>query len=444
MNESYEQLLKLTETIKKAESLRESIAEKEALIAKLEGINIDYTYEDLPYKKAVDALEKRSNQDTSLQMFRAFFYTFIVALIIGAIPSLIVIGLERMDLMLTAIEDYALYIGLGLSLVVFAVMFKVFMKRIKQRVHKRYKKRVVKRGQKKLLQVKQTAEKMADAYTSQIKDKLRVLRRALEEDFTNLKGHERKLMADALVPEHMLPKLPEIAEYIIDHRAESIKEAINLMVKEAREQFYFERLLYGLRNKEVPLEKVLDKNHDIKETDQAEDVVGPMLQRADDLSQTVPDADVLDFVSVKEEDFIETEETLEDKVKEKSDKLEAFKSEEAVVESQSILEPTAAKKTVQKPLQKQPAKAVSNDKKDKASAPKASPTSHDDDGVELEEEFEIPEASQPLKVAATKPEKVKRKKDKKEKKKDLKKSQDSAKEPSNKENSEKEAWKDST
>ncbi len=420
-NVSYEQLLKMTETIQKAEALRASVAEKEALIKKLESVKIDYTYHELPYKKAIDDLETKSNADTFMQRFRAFLYTALISLLIGGVPYGIYSLLEPLDLIPGLIENYALFIALGLSAVTFVLMYLFFRKRFKSRVHMFYKKRVHKRGQKKLIDVKKTAEKMADAYQSQIHDKLRVLKRALEEDFTNLKGHERKLMQDALVPEHMLPRLPKIAEYIIDHRAESIKEAINLMVKEEREQFYFERLLYGIRHQDIPLEDVLDKENDIFAKETKEEVVGTMLQRADNLSQEEIDEEILDFISVKEEDFIEEkkEETLEDKIKKKTVELESDDSDKDNVDTKSILEPSAApkkepaklKKTAPPSTQAEQSKEISKSSDDQST--KADVSTVDD--LPLEEEFELPEDSNPIKIEVGKKEKPKKHKVKKEK-----------------------------
>ncbi len=270
----YNELVKLTDTIDTIKTLRQRIDENNERIKTLEGVEIDYRHPELPFAKAVKVLDEQAEAPSAWKKTRAICYALLIGMMVGALPlaAYWFIGIEAY--LPSALQAYDLYLTAGLAAVLLLVLFFLTRKPIRRRVESMTRNRIVRKRQSSLGEVKEQAGHMATSANEQIKTELNRRKRQLKEDETNLMGLERKIQQETLVPEHMLPQLSRLLTYYKHRRADTIKEAINLMKAEDQRTFELKRMLYGIRHEDVPIDDVFDPDYSLD--DKAEDdFVGP-------------------------------------------------------------------------------------------------------------------------------------------------------------------------
>ncbi len=270
----YNELVKLTDTIDTMKTLAKRIEDNAERIRAYEGVEIDYRHPDLPFAKAVKQLDEDAEAPSASKKFRTLIYTILIGLIAAALPLAAYWFLDLGEYFPAAIEDYGFYIAAGVGVLLFVLLFVLTRKPVYRRVDSMTRARIVRKGQAALAEVKEQSAIMASSATEQIANELSRLKRQHKEDDTNLKGLERKIQKETLVPEHMLPQLTRLLTYFTDRRADTIKEAVNLMIEEDERKFALKRLLYGIRHDDVSIDDVFDPDYALEPTAD-DDFVGP-------------------------------------------------------------------------------------------------------------------------------------------------------------------------
>ncbi|MFW6319684.1 MAG: hypothetical protein ACOC1L_05815, partial [Bacillota bacterium] len=260
MNEEYRTLKELQNTINTIKSLEK---EYDTLInkkAKIEATTVDYKHHHFPFAKAVKDLESKAKSKSVGNAIIRFLFTFLFCIFIAGLITGIYYTLYILDIIPAFLKDYHTYILIGLSALVLIITYIISHKRIQHFLIEYRKKHIISKHKDKLKEAKEQSIEEADRYQLELNARVKTINQNLRTIETNIKGHQHKLEKNPPLPNKFLPALDDIIMYFEDKRTESLKDAINLYVKETQEKTRFTRLLYAIKDDTIPIEVLLDEN----------------------------------------------------------------------------------------------------------------------------------------------------------------------------------------
>lgn len=293
MNEAYKALKQLQNTINTIDELEKEHAALTNKKAKIAATTVDYKHTHFPFAKAVNELEtKAKSKSLGTAIIRTLITVLFSAFIAGIITGIYYI-LYTQDIIPGFIIDYHTYILIGLPIIAIIGIYSLSHTTIKHGLIERRKKHIINKHKDRLKEAKEKSIEEADRYQQQLNARVKTINEELKTTETNIKGHKHKLEKNQPLPNKYLPALDTIITYFEDKRADTLKEAINLYVKETQDELRYTRLLYAIKDDTIPIDALLDENADL-ETYKTLHIQDPKTPpKEEDPSTAVDDADTV-------------------------------------------------------------------------------------------------------------------------------------------------------
>ncbi len=258
-NSEYKAITNLSESIKTANELRKQKEDLEKQIEKKRAVKFSERHDSFPYGQR---LEEKENFLSTRGFFHYFTQIFINLLIYGTLlilPLGILFGLDVLEIFAyQEIEGNTVYLA-ALAIVYIIILFiwiktfkpfnQYFVSAQQQRREDRYNRKH-----------RTALTKAYDETKDMIEDYRRILDAEIDELDDRLSkvdselSHTEKIIENnAQVPSKYIKHIDKIIAYFEDKRAKTTQEAINLLVKEQREDRFFHELsqLMSAQTKEI-------------------------------------------------------------------------------------------------------------------------------------------------------------------------------------------------
>jgi len=134
--------------------------------------------------------------------------------------------------------------------------FKKCKRKLRAGMDKRKRKRLLKRRKEKLGKALDDSRRMIREYEAAFAEKIEAADQRIEKAQEELSALEEDFARNAFVPIKFIPEIQRVKSYFDERRAETIKEALNLLVTEKREEEHFEHLMEMLKRHLSTLENL--------------------------------------------------------------------------------------------------------------------------------------------------------------------------------------------
>ncbi|MFU8786207.1 MAG: hypothetical protein ACNA7U_03090 [Candidatus Izemoplasmataceae bacterium] len=264
-NKDYNALKELVLHIHEATALQINIDKKNEQINDLKQVNIDFNHPEFPYYKAKNTLEETIQKTTILKVITAMVLNSTIGIIFASIPLIISYNLATNDIIAPGNERLFIIGSIILGVIIFVVLMLVIPKKLWTLQTKIKRIILVKKSEPKIEQAKEAAIKLVEAYHGKIQDKIVMLQKGIKLDEKELSKHQQKIEKSTILHQKYYKHIDLIFDYFDTNRAETVKEAINLLENERKQDFYFERLLYALKHKDLTVDQLKDSEFNINE-----------------------------------------------------------------------------------------------------------------------------------------------------------------------------------
>ncbi len=290
MNDDYKALKELQNTINTIKELEEHFEALMQKKAKIAATTVDYKHNHFPFAKAVkDLEEKAKSKSIGTSLFQVLITVLFSALIAGIFTG-VYYFLYMQNTLPASLLDYHRYIIIGLPLLFFILIYLLSHHKIHTFLTEHRKKNIINKNKETLQVAKEKSIEEAESYQRELNTRIKSINQEIKTTETNIKGHQTKLEKHSLLPQKYYHVLDDILTYFEDKRADTLKEAINLYVKEKQDTFRYTRLLYAIKDQNIPVEVLLDEKADL-ETYKTLPIKEPQTPKSTNPSTVIDDTD---------------------------------------------------------------------------------------------------------------------------------------------------------
>ncbi len=251
-NKEYKAITNLRQTIDEAHKLQAKLDDVNKKIAKQEAIELKESHKHFPYGKMLYEKEQTLQYASLLQkatktLSALICYGFLFALPLGVLYVLDMQAIITFNML----RDETIYLISAIAIYVLLLVFTVLtIKRYVQRYDrwffdlrdKHYNKKHKTAFNEAYVQTKE----MIEDYKQLIEGEINTLETKKEKIESELEHVQKTIENNAQIPKKYIADVDEILTYFEDMRATTTLDAINLYVKEKREQTYFESIQSSL------------------------------------------------------------------------------------------------------------------------------------------------------------------------------------------------------
>ncbi|MFW5894948.1 MAG: hypothetical protein ACOCU0_03355 [Bacillota bacterium] len=244
-NKEYQSIISLEKTIHEAEKTREKLETLTDKKEKLENVSMNPEHRYFSYGKTLNQLEKDGVKSTILKVLTHAVYLLVpYGLLFGA-PIIGIYLLDRYnylnsDLFWTDSAYQFILAGIYAVLVVITVLtvFKVSRRLWRGQTKRRFNRLRTSRYAL-LTETLEESEKEIEHLNKIIASRIQALENDIEVVEKKLGEHHQKIEDNTMVPKKFIPDINAIRAYFEEGRVKNIKDAINLLVDERRQDERF-------------------------------------------------------------------------------------------------------------------------------------------------------------------------------------------------------------
>ncbi|MFW6299114.1 MAG: hypothetical protein ACOC14_05480 [Bacillota bacterium] len=263
-NKEYQSITALEKTINEAEKTRAKLATLNARKAKLENVSMTPEHKYFAYGKTLRQLENDGYKKTFLKILLHAVYLLVPYGLLFAAPIIGIYVLDRYnildrDLFWTDSAYQFILAGIYAVLLVITVLtiFKVSRKIWKGQTKRRLNRLRASRHTL-LTETLEESEKEIAHFNGIIESRIESLDQDIEALDKKLQEYHQKIEDNTMVPKKFIPDINAIRAYFEEGRVENIKDAINLLVHERREDQKFAALEKNLEQQINELKALKD------------------------------------------------------------------------------------------------------------------------------------------------------------------------------------------
>ncbi len=247
-NKEYKAITALKKTISNAEATQSRLDELKQKKEKLENVTMNPEHKFFPYGQTLLQIDKDGQRSTVLKIIVHTLYLLVPYGLLFILPLIAIYGMDRfdlldMDLFFTESSYQFVLIGVYAALMVITVLtvFK-YSKRIWRGQTKRRFNRVRASMHDKLSESLEESESQIKDFNDILQARIEALNKDIEALNEKLVTLHQKIEDNTMVPKKFIPDIPIILEYFEDNRVKNIKDAINLLISERRQNQMFETI----------------------------------------------------------------------------------------------------------------------------------------------------------------------------------------------------------
>ncbi len=252
-NSEYKAITNLSESIKKANELRAQKEELEEKIEKKRAIKLSDRHKSFPYGQLVEEKEEILAHRNVFHHLVQWLSNMLIYGALLALPLILIYLLDLFEIFAyqTILDNVVFQIVLAaVYLIILVVVFKTFIRFNHYFIAAQYNRRDYRYNRK-------HRKALGDAY-EETKDLIADYRRIIDAEIDDLEDElskvnselnhtEKTIENNAQVPTKYIKHIDKIITYFEDIRAKTTQEAINLLVKEQREDQFFDDILKTLK-----------------------------------------------------------------------------------------------------------------------------------------------------------------------------------------------------
>ncbi len=152
------------------------------------------------------------------------------------------------------------------ALVVFALTFRLAIEGILKFQHAFKNWRFTKKYKAALEDAYEKTQSLIEDKRLSIKREISELTTTKEAKESEIRGIEKKIMESANIPPRFIDKVHKIKQYFEEFRVDTISDAINLLVKEEREQYFFDELKSSIDSQQNDIQDLSQKLSVLRKT----------------------------------------------------------------------------------------------------------------------------------------------------------------------------------
>ncbi len=274
-NKEYKAITNLRQTIDEAHKLQAKLDDINQKIAKQQNIELKESHKHFPYGKMLHDKTQTLKYPSLLQRFTKALTLFIVYGLLFVLPLavLFVLDYQGMIALETVMEDTLYLVGV---IGVYAIIILFTLLTVKRCIHK-YDRWYLDKRDKHYNKKHKTAfneayvqtKEMIEDYQQLIEGEINTLETKKDKIESELEHVQKTIENNAQIPKKYIADVDQILTYFEDMRATTTSDAINLFVKEKREQTHFDAiktLLESQHEAMIELRMKLSTLSDIKDS----------------------------------------------------------------------------------------------------------------------------------------------------------------------------------
>lgn len=267
-NKDYKSLKDFLKHIEKINQINQELLEYQSSLKEKQAITFDYHDARYPYFEARESLKHDGEKPTTLVILLSGFLTAFIGIILGFIPVVLVYVLlsNVISTSFDLIIQYASYV-IGVVVLIFAFLKfigPIFHKLMAMRLSQLSKKR-----EEDIELAKNQSIKMIESEQASLDSEIKALEQAIVKTEKSKRLLESKMDKDTFLHEHYYQYVHTLVQYFELGRVDTIKEAINLLENELKDQTYFERLVFALKDQSLTVDTLLDLNTPLRKIQEA-------------------------------------------------------------------------------------------------------------------------------------------------------------------------------
>lgn len=253
LNKDHRIINELSEKINRAGDLKEEIEDLTVKREKYRNVKFSSEHKFFPYGALMLELDEDVRKRTFGKSFFLFLYLLLTYAALFALPAAAVFVMDYLELFAYSrfLEELVFTIMIiGAYAVVVAVFLLTFKKhrwRLIRGLEKRKRKRLIKKRKEKLGNAMDESRRMIKEYEAAFAEKIEDADERMKKAQEELSALEKEFAQNATVPLKFIPEIRRVKSYFDEKRADTIKEALNLLVAEKREEERFNHLMAMLK-----------------------------------------------------------------------------------------------------------------------------------------------------------------------------------------------------